>query len=396
MNEKRKTKRSHVRKQFKRRKSITPMEQQLSFFSAPLQVIAYSGLYLLDNGKWAVEYLWRYPNALIYSTAALSLYASLHLVEGSHIKYILSADALVVWYTYWVFLGILSSIGLGAGLHTFVLFLGPHIARVTLTAYECESLDFDVYGTNAFNCPNKSTGNVRFFKVLLKVLLESLCWGAGTAIGELPPYFMAKAASTSGQKIPQIEELKERGQLGTSIKDKILANLNTLLEKYGFLGIFLFASIPNPLFDLAGITCGHFQVPFWTFFGATFLGKSFIKATIQSIIVITAFSKDTIEAILGYLKIWSTQLHDLAENVLIRQVNLFGDSEGDAMMQPSRSSIIGVIWNGLISLMLIYFAITMLESFASTYHSNISQARKSGKTLQGDQTNIGHKRQHIA
>ena len=31
---------------------------------------------------------------------------------------------------YWVILGVLSSIGLGSGLHTFVLFLGPHILRV--------------------------------------------------------------------------------------------------------------------------------------------------------------------------------------------------------------------------------------------------------------------------
>jgi vacuole membrane protein 1 len=32
------------------------------------------------------------------------------------------------------------------------------------------------------------------------------------------------------------------------------------LKKYGFLAIMLFASIPNPLFDLAGITCGAFDV----------------------------------------------------------------------------------------------------------------------------------------
>lgn len=39
--------------------------------------------------------------------------------------------------------------------------------------------------------------------------------------------------------------------------------------------------IPNPLFDLAGITCGHFLVPFWTFFGATLIGKAFVKMHIQ-------------------------------------------------------------------------------------------------------------------
>ena len=45
--------------------------------------------------------------------------------------------------------------------------------------------------------------------------------------------------------------------------------------------IFHLFSIPNPLFDLAGITCGHFLVPFWTFFGATLIGKAVIKMHIQ-------------------------------------------------------------------------------------------------------------------
>jgi hypothetical protein len=35
---------------------------------------------------------------------------------------------------YWVVLGVLSSIGLGSGLHTFVLFLGPHVVRVANAA----------------------------------------------------------------------------------------------------------------------------------------------------------------------------------------------------------------------------------------------------------------------
>lgn len=41
------------------------------------------------------------------------------------------------------------------------------------------------------------------------------------------------------------------------------------------------SQIPNPLFDLAGITCGHFLIPFWTFFGATLIGKAVIKMHIQ-------------------------------------------------------------------------------------------------------------------
>ena len=38
---------------------------------------------------------------------------------------------------YWLVLGIASSVGLGTGLHTFILYLGPHIAKVALTAAVC-------------------------------------------------------------------------------------------------------------------------------------------------------------------------------------------------------------------------------------------------------------------
>lgn len=48
----------------------------------------------------------------------------------------------IAWFSYWVFLGILSSVGLGTGLHTFLLYLGPFIAKVTLAAQECGSVHF--------------------------------------------------------------------------------------------------------------------------------------------------------------------------------------------------------------------------------------------------------------
>jgi hypothetical protein len=49
--------------------------------------------------------------------------------------------------------------------------------------------------------------------------------------------------------------------------------------------------IPNPLFDLAGICCGHFLIPFWTFFGATAIGKAVIKVHIQVLQCVSLFWK---------------------------------------------------------------------------------------------------------
>lgn len=46
-----------------------------------------------------------------------------------------------------------------------------------------------------------------------KVKIESVMWGAGTALGELPPYFMARAARLSGYDPDDEEDLKEFEEL---------------------------------------------------------------------------------------------------------------------------------------------------------------------------------------
>ena len=49
------------------------------------------------------------------------------------------------------------------------------------------------------------------WSIMSKVRIEACMWGAGTAIGELPPYFMARAARLSGRAIEDedFEELEE-------------------------------------------------------------------------------------------------------------------------------------------------------------------------------------------
>ena len=51
----------------------------------------------------------------------------------------------------------------------------------------------------------------------------------------------------------------------------------SMARRHGFWGIFLLAAWPNALFDLCGICCGHFLMPFWQFFGATLAGKAIVK-----------------------------------------------------------------------------------------------------------------------
>lgn len=78
----------------------------------------------------------------------LQLYIVLSYTQGPHSLYLDQFQYYAFWYGRWFFLGVLSSIGLGTGAHTFLLFLGPFIARVTTLAYECGNLDFATEGLN--------------------------------------------------------------------------------------------------------------------------------------------------------------------------------------------------------------------------------------------------------
>lgn len=78
----------------------------------------------------------------------------------------------------------MSSIGLGSGLQSGVLFMFPHIFRVCLTAQTCKSIDFDSDSNmwfrespNMFKCPEPSNQNVdgvTFFDMWSKVRRDNL------------------------------------------------------------------------------------------------------------------------------------------------------------------------------------------------------------------------------
>merc|ERR1712010_270020 len=117
---------------------------------------------------------------------------------------------------------------------------------------------------------------------------------------------MARAHRLSGYDPDDDEEdefleLQQRNPDDLNTFDRAKLGIERLVERVGFFGILACASIPNPLFDLAGITCGHFLVPFWTFFGATVIGKAVIKMHIQKIFVILAFNKELFEGAVSLL-----------------------------------------------------------------------------------------------
>lgn len=84
-----------------------------------------------------------------------------------------------------------------------------------------------------------------------KVRLESFLWGAGTALGELPPYFMARAARLSGydpedaEDLQEFEELQKKRETGAKLNtfEKLKLLMERIVERVGFFGILACASV---------------------------------------------------------------------------------------------------------------------------------------------------------
>lgn len=96
-----------------------------------------------------------------------------------------------------------------------------------------------------------------------------------------------KASGADCCKVPEgshLARVRSAGVLWSCQSPGVPGDPPLCLGKLSLRGILsprLRVKVPNPLFDLAGITCGFFMIPFRTFAAATFLGKAVIKASIQ-------------------------------------------------------------------------------------------------------------------
>jgi membrane protein YqaA with SNARE-associated domain len=372
---------------------------RLVLWRRPIQTLYYFTLELIEIVIYYFLKFLSYTRVVVALVLICGLLTVGFYTEGAHLPALLHLRKKFLWSMYWMGLGIASSIGLGTGLHTFLLYLGPFIAEVTLAAYECQSLDFpEPPYPEEIMCPGNETvatsAVISILSIMSKVRLESIMWGAGTAIGELPPYFMARASALSskenralinGELNEELEEfehllkLEKEGTSQLSYGDRMRLFVFKMIKRVGFWGILLCASIPNPLFDLAGITCGYFMVNFWTFFGATLLGKAIIKMHMQKGLVIFLFSEHHLNNLLDVLSnvpFAGDKLKPLIEEWLNSEKNkLHMRSEeggsGSAGRAPSES-VLGWCLNKIVLAMILFFVVSIVNSLAQQRFKRLS------------------------
>ncbi|KAI9340397.1 hypothetical protein DFJ73DRAFT_628048, partial [Zopfochytrium polystomum] len=348
-----------------RRRELNTYRSKLSIWSSPFTIVRYFSVYVYNWLKDAISSLLGNRALMASILAVVGVVISAYSIDGPLKTKLRGAEAIILWYGWWVLLGIASSIGLGTGLHTFVLFLGPHVAKVTLTAYICNGLDFEDRGAQSFVCHSTPTGPPpSVFEIYDKVKYAVFFWGLGTSIGELPPYFIARAAAIAGRDDPDfvsIERILEKRPENRAFSERMQVMMYMVMQNLGFFGILLCASVPNPLFDLAGIICGHFSVPFIKFWGATFIGKAMIKNTLQSFSLVILFSEGVLDGILTALRNRIPILHDLAQTALNGQLRQFANPSA---VSDEPSSIFSIIWNMIIAGMVGYFALSLVEALA--------------------------------
>ena len=231
----------------------------------------------------------------------------------SMIFFLLLSFNLTSFMLWWIGLGVVSSIGLGTGLHTGSLYLFPYILFSTNISIKLRTTEW--YYDSMWNAvwwndlvvvdSYPEDPNFSFQKVLIINLIPTILWGLGTALGEIPPFWCS-------------EYLREDVDGATNwFVVQSIRFTRYCIHKFGLCAIILLSSYPNAFFDICGIVCGLSGMKLWKFLLGTVIGKSLIKAPLQSYVFtsisfgyyVPEFISKSVENILhsntNYSSIWS-------------------------------------------------------------------------------------------
>jgi len=103
---------------------------------------------------------------------------------------------------------------------------------------------------------------------VLNPVVVGFAGGAGMALGEITAYVAGVYGGqmAAGHTLP--------GPRWTArLVERAISIIDRLMDRWGMLTLFVLSVIPNPVFEIAGITAGAVRMPFGRFMGAVFVGK---------------------------------------------------------------------------------------------------------------------------
>lgn len=102
----------------------------------------------------------------------------------------------------------------------------------------------------------------------LNPLAVGVLGGLGMAVGEITAY----VAGMAGAQLSKEEQFRAPRRLQPLV-DRVVRWIDWLMDRYGVPTLFTLAVVPNPLFEVAGLTAGATRFPFWKFMAAVTPGK---------------------------------------------------------------------------------------------------------------------------
>jgi len=375
---------------FSPKKGISSKEERanLVLYKRPFSVIGYFSAVAVDTIIYFLRSTIRSPAAMALIIPLTGTYVS-SFFEGDHIQYVEPIVFYMEFAVWWIGLGVLSSIGLGTGMHSGFLFTFPHVIEVTLAAQACGHVQFETFSNmwwvktpDQFQCGDYPKEDLKFFDVALKALLPAVLWGCGTAVGEIPPYAISLAARNARIANSSFDQLQE--EIAEESKSKnFIMRMKTSLEKWmidflkknGFVGVLLMAAWPNAFFDLCGICCGHFGMPFWKFFSATLIGKGFMKVPMQVVVMVTVFSEAYLNIVLAMVEKITPVAWEL-KSKLLGALNKYKAKFVNKSLATQGPNILKRLWGGFLIVAIGFFVVSCIQEFAQQRAAEMAKKEK--------------------
>ena len=92
--------------------------------------------------------------------------------------------------------------------------------------------------------------------------------GLGMALGEVTAY----VAGMAGSEVAKDSQIKGPAAIQPAI-ERVIGWVDRLMKRFGVATLFVLAAVPNPLFEIAGLTAGATRMSFWKFMASVTPGK---------------------------------------------------------------------------------------------------------------------------